>query len=201
MTSRILFVCAQNVCRSAYLAAVVGSDLDRTGAGYDVVSRGAHADPGLAMCSVAMARLPELAAARGEAHRSRILKRGDVDRAGLILTATGAERSAVALLDPAARRRSFTVREFIHLAAVDGGAGLEGGRGLTELVALSNGRRGAPIPPAAATRGIFGRRRTAVSPLDIPDLHRERRAAHRALFAELDADAAALLRLLAPPAG
>lgn len=194
MTGRILFVCAQNVCRSAYLAAVVGSTAKPAAIDHIVSSRGVRAVAGMPMCEIGQSRLPVAAAARGAAHRSRPLARADVERADLILTATSAERSAAALLDPTARARTFTVREFIALTMPQG-AGLGRDRSLAELASTMHSRRGslAVVP----TRSLFLRRRRSESSVDIPDSHRESPSLHRRLFAALDADAAALRRILA----
>ncbi|MBF4562786.1 hypothetical protein ITJ43_11610 [Microbacterium sp. VKM Ac-2870] len=193
MSQRILVVCAQNVCRSPYLAATVGAELDRLDAGYLVVSRGVRAESGQPMCDIARASLPPEAAERGDAHRSRPLKVGDVERAALILTATTRERGAIALLDASARARTFTVREFILLAASAESAPLEG---LSALGADLHRRRAllASTPPPA--RGLFGRRAAAASPVDIPDAHRESAARHRALFARLRADADQVVQIV-----
>lgn len=193
MTSRILFVCAQNICRSAYLAAIVGSAAEADGADHIVSSRGARATAGLPMCEIAQSRLPAAATARGAAHRSRPLLRADIERADLILTATSVERSAVALLEPTSRSRSFTVREFIALA-VPQGVGVAGGRSLAELASTTHSRRGSVA--VVSSRSSFTRRRSE-SGYDIPDSHRESPFAHRRLFSALDADSAALRRALA----
>lgn len=199
MSRRILVVCAQNVCRSPYLAATIGAGLDRIGTGHDVVSRGVRADLGDPMCDVALASLPPEAAARGEAHRSRLLKRGDVERAALILTATTRERAAVALLDPSARPRTFTVREFVLLSAIDDGRIADRPGDLSALGSALHGRR-ALLATRPEHRGIV-RRRSVTPVLDIPDAHRESAARHRALFPSMLSDTRAVLEALAAPCG
>lgn len=199
MTRRILVVCAQNVCRSAYLAAILGSGLDRAGAGIDVVSRGVRAEAGLPMCEIAVRALPAEAAARGGAHRSRVLKEGDIERAALVLTATTAERGSVALLSPAARSRTFTVREFLLLAGATDDTLLTQARSRGELLTTLHRRRGmSAVVPATVSRRLLPRRTLASSPLDIGDAHRERAALHRALFPDLQNLAQGVMRVLTP---
>lgn len=194
MSRRILVVCAQNVCRSPYLAATIAADIDRLASGYVVVSRGVRAEPGQPMCNIAHASLPPEAAGHGDAHRSRLLKAGDVQRAELILTATTRERGAIAILDASARARTFTVREFVLLAASAEPASFEGLSALGSALHRRRAVLASTLP--SSPRGFFSRRAGVGSPLDIPDAHRESPARHRALFPSLRADADQVVQIV-----
>ncbi len=125
-----------------------------------------------------------------ERHRARRLDLEHVRAASLILTASKAERSAIARLDPAARSRTFTLREAAALATVSSERPeADAGRGpLERFAAGANAARGLvrPVPAAGARRAPrwFSRGETA-DPLDLPDGHTRSRSEQVATIAEL----------------
>jgi len=194
---RVLFVCEQNVCRSPYMAAVTSALMaGEDGHSFLVTSRGASARAAVPMCEVAEAHLHERGVPIGDSHRSAPLEDEDIRWADLILTATESQRSAVALLSPAARQRAFTVREAIllsdrHLSPAERAKVRATSRrsSLRAVTAIWNARRGTlHLPPRELQRRLGRRRASPESPLEIPDRHLTGGAGHRRLFAEMDAD-------------
>jgi protein-tyrosine phosphatase len=115
MTS-ILVVCTGNVCRSpiaegflrAAFEARMGSDAPQVASAGTMGWTGSGADPN----SV------EAAAERGidiSGHRARILDRADIAEATLILAMANEHVDAVNLAAPAARSRTFTLKELVRL--------------------------------------------------------------------------------------
>lgn len=111
---RILYVCTANICRSASAAALMGDAVRAHPAlaGIEVASAGTHARTGSSGCGLA----PALAG-RADVHRSQPLTRQLVAWADLVLAASRDHRSAVVLLDPAARPRTFTIRQAGRISA------------------------------------------------------------------------------------
>ncbi len=191
---RVLFVCAQNVCRSPYLAtsfALRMSHGERER--LESVSRGAEVHTPSPMCEVAAGRLRVAHGWAGSRmdDRSQRLSMGDINGADLILTASAAERAAVALLDPSARTRTFTVREAVWLSGPEMGSTMqkrvdEGG--LAAFAHSLHSRRGTLALPKLPARRWFGRSVVVDQDrvLDIEDRHRQSSSAHAALFVELD---------------
>lgn len=118
---RILYVCTANICRSASAAALMGDQVRKHAAlaGIEVASAGTHAGAGRPGCAVA----PALAG-RAQAHRSQLLTPALVAWADLVLAASRDHRSAVVLMDPAARPRTFTLRQAGRIAAWLTGSGM-----------------------------------------------------------------------------
>lgn len=200
-THHVLVVCEQNVCRSPYLAALLGEFLNGDPRHQFVVtSRGTMARPGTGMCAVAESQLALDGFPVTQAHEPQLLQLDDVSAADLILTATVQERSAVALLSPLARQKSFTVREALLLAELPrrdderlGGKALSRRSSLRDIAEVLNGRRGSldlPLPEQGKTFGF--RRRVPDAPLDIPDHHRTGGSRHQRLFPEMHETASVL---------
>lgn len=116
MTFRIVLVCLANVCRSPMAERLLAWRLQQAGVGsaYDVSSAGVRALVGNDMAPETRAELDRLGA--GSAEFTARQFDGDHGRADLILAATRALRGEVLTTAPAALRRTFTIREFGHLA-------------------------------------------------------------------------------------
>jgi protein-tyrosine phosphatase len=113
----VLFVCRANLCRSpmAERLAVAG--------GIAAASAGTHAVPGLEMPPYARLVLGELGA-DPSGFASRRVDAAMLAGAGLVLTATRAERAHCVTLAPATAAKTFTLRQFgRYLAALPPGAG------------------------------------------------------------------------------
>jgi protein-tyrosine phosphatase len=124
---RVLFVCTANICRSPsaqwLLREAVAAHPEL--AGVEVRSAGTRAVEGAPGCQVA----PALAGHWAE-HRSQALTPELIGWADLILTAGREHRAAVAGLDPAARTRTFTLRQAARFAHwLEDGAGGTAGPG------------------------------------------------------------------------
>lgn len=140
----ILYVCTGNVCRSPFaelltrarLAAALGSRADDA----RVVSAGVRGMVGHPMDATAAKQLR----ARGvdaEPFRAQELRRGLIQGADLILTATMAHRKLVLEEEPRGLRRTFTIREFADLVRITGPV-----EGPQDLVARAAGLRGRATP-------------------------------------------------------
>lgn len=199
---RILFVCTGNVCRSPYMALRFEQALEDLGmgdSGLTLSSRGAHVGAPAAMCRVASAHLHPSQADAAGAHTAVMLHADDVEVADLILTASRADRAAVALARPDARGRTFTLLE----ASMLGGQGFrpselrslmqEETSPLRAYARVLHERRGTLAPTSSPVpRGLLGRRETPVPMIDLPDSHHQSSLAHRRLFKWLDRELATL---------
>ncbi|WP_091229841.1 hypothetical protein [Microbacterium sp. 3J1] len=162
----LLVVCAANVCRSPFAAFLLGRELPDI----EVSSVGVTARAGDPLCRFTEERIDALAgdADLAEAHVATRLDAESIDRADLILTASEAERSAVAMLAPEARPKTFTLVEAAY-----------GARALSPLAADTTLRELAV--QMHAQRGLVDlpekRRRHRLSPfrasygIAIPDAH------------------------------
>ena len=161
LSDRVLVLCHANVCRSPLAAFVLAQRLEPRG--WIVESRGTHARDGVRMCRVG-SRV--VAAAGGadylENFSSRRVTPSDL-RASIILTASAAEKSELAILDPSTRRKTFTLREAALLADLDATPA----EGLALAERWDALRRSGAIADASS-RGE----------LDIPDVHQQRWGRH-----------------------
>ncbi|WP_166404634.1 hypothetical protein [Labedella endophytica] len=179
-------MCAANVCRSPlaeYLLARGLASLPEF-EGHSVSSAGAGARDGAGLCERVDERIGADGAEFAAAHRSSRLTAADVGRSALVLTASKAERAAVATIDPSARSRTFTLREAMYLAAaepIDSRAGADE-EPLTVFAAEIHGRRGlmrsTPAPAPSGLRTLLRRKPTG-DPLDVPDGHHLTLRQHR----------------------
>lgn len=179
-TQSVVAVCAANVCRSPVISFLTSRTFIEAGAPITFTSAGAAARGGVVICPTMRSRLsewpgwPDFAAA----HRSSKLGFEQIDGADLILTATAAERGAVALLHPAARERTFTLLEAAALAEDAVATGVDGvSRDPASLAAVMNARRGWIERPKPS----LWRRATPEADFDVPDAHTSR-ARHERVF-------------------
>lgn len=178
----VLAVCAANVCRSPVISFLMAREFSAFGAPDDSVfaSAGASARGGVAVCHTMRSRLAERPGWSdfAEGYRSLRLTPEHIDSAELILTATAAERGAVALLNPAARTRSFTLLEAAALAEhARSTRAAATAFDLATLAALMNAQRGLVEPP----RPSRWRRTEPDAGFDIPDAHTSRTRHERVL--------------------
>jgi protein-tyrosine phosphatase len=158
MLGGVLIVCHANLCRSPmaeYVARdLLAQQLGGEASAVPVASAGTHAVPGYPMHPHA-ARLTAERGTDPEAFRSRPLHAEQLRTAGLILTATRAQRTTCVSLAPSALRRTFTLRQFARLASAaveQGWADPDGPRDplrrLDAAVALASRARAGLQPPA-----------------------------------------------------
>ena len=185
MTESILFVCAQNVCRSPLMAAAFREALRAEGElglappDWQVESVGTTATEGRRACRVAAEFEPAVAA-----HHSVRLEADDLEVADLVIAASLEERSVIARLRPQARARTFTLREALLL-----GEDRVVASTISEYAASLHSRRGTLELPRPSS--LLWRR--AADPLDVTDVHGMGSRAHRKGLEKAAADA----RLLA----
>lgn len=173
--SSVLFVCAANVCRSP-LMQFVFTDLTakNSDAGdWRIRSAGAQVGGKHRLCAVVNAMLVRTGHDRDDLARHRSVPIGEelIEDSQLIITASLAERSAVARTVPRARDRTFTLREAIALSETP----LEVGD-LTSFATELNDRRAYGMLPTAR-RTFWG---GSAHPLDITDDHSSRASKHTA---------------------
>jgi len=116
MTFRILTVCSGNICRSPLAEQLLRmglADLD----GVSVGSAGTIAMVGEGMPAEARALAERYGVPDAAAHVARLLDESLIREADLVLGLAREHRRAVVELVPAATRKTFTLREFAHLAA------------------------------------------------------------------------------------
>ncbi len=145
MATRVLVVCTGNICRSPAVERLLATGL--AGTDVEVSSAGTWAMRGHPM-SPPMAELVEAAGARADGFVARQLTSALVREASLILALTREHRTAVVELEPAAVRRTFTLRELARLSSAVDLQRLPAGTAGERLVAL--------LPLAAAQRAALG---------------------------------------------
>ncbi|MDR6143983.1 protein-tyrosine phosphatase [Microbacterium foliorum] len=178
----VLAVCAANVCRSPVISFLMAREFSTFGAPDDSVfaSAGASARGGVAVCHTMRSRLAERPGWSdfAEGYRSARLMPEHIESAQLILTATAAERGAVALLNPAARTRTFTLLEAAALAEhARSTRAAATAFDLATLAELMNAHRGLVDPP----RSSRWRPAAREAGFDIPDAHTSRARHERVL--------------------
>jgi protein-tyrosine phosphatase len=186
----LLVVCRANICRSPLVAHELVQRIEQLDpdSGWRVLSAGTAAQTGEHQC-------PRSAKACGGArtpHRARQLSADLVRSATLVLTASLAERAAVAQLDLGARERTFTLREAAALADVLAAQEVTVSGGPDALVAALHDVRGLE-PSLTAHR----RRHREVGPLDVPDGHQGQARSHRTVLSEVRRSTERLAPLLA----
>ncbi|MGW4462766.1 arsenate reductase/protein-tyrosine-phosphatase family protein [Micromonospora sp. NPDC004704] len=167
MLGGVLIVCHANLCRSPmaeYLAReLLAQRLGGEAAGVPVGSAGTHAVPGYPMHPHA-ARVTAERGTDPEAFRSRPLHAEQLRAAGLILTATRAQRTTCVSLAPSALRRTFTLRQFARLAA----AAVQQGGAVEQDATTPDGPRD-PVRRLDAAVAAASRARAGLQPPARPD--------------------------------
>jgi protein-tyrosine-phosphatase len=166
----IIFLCAANECRSP-LMSYQFRHLARGSMwadGWRISSAGARVRQTHPMCEVARDTVDIDAdlTKRIARHQSRQMTTQMLHDAEMIITASRAERSAVARLCPDARSRTFTLKEAVLLGEL---RAVSPKSSLAEVVEELNNRRGLEVLPAGAPRLGWSRRR--LHALDLPDDH------------------------------
>lgn len=115
MSPAVLAVCTGNVFRSAVAEAALRRRLGELGVGCAVASAGLVQDGAPAPASV-VAAAKELLALDLSAHRSRLLRRADVEGADLVVGMARQHVREAVLLVPDAWLRSFTLKELVRRA-------------------------------------------------------------------------------------
>lgn len=111
---RILTVCTGNICRSPLAEAVLRQDLPSeyfsvSSAGIMAVPQGSVPEPQLRIAETV--GVTDLVS-----HRARALTPGKIGASDLLLGLSRHHRKRIVRMDPQAVRRTFTLREFAHLA-------------------------------------------------------------------------------------
>ena len=136
----LLFVCTGNICRSPTAELIAASRLPRES--FRVHSAGTYGLEGYGIEPGAARELTRLGI-DSAAFRARRITAEHVRGADLVLTATREHRSAVVTLEPAALRKTFTMREFARLVeGVDEAALTDADDRARLLVRLAAERRG-----------------------------------------------------------
>lgn len=135
-----------------------------------------------------------------EEHRSAQLLASDLVRQDIVITASRAERSAVAQLDPRLRSQCFTLREALWLGSAPASpvehemssatANGEEKSDLERYAALLHSRRGMLPPPPRRLRMTPWA--PAADPFDITDAHHLRAAQHKAVLSAMRDDVVVL---------
>lgn len=120
---RILTVCTGNICRSALAASQLRSDLD--GSVFEVSSAGVGAVVGGLVPREQLRIGTELGLEDLTDHRGQQLTEQMLADSDLVLVATLSHRATVVRMYPAASAKTFTFREFAHLARAVTGEDLE----------------------------------------------------------------------------
>lgn len=162
----LLVVCAANVCRSPFAAFLLGRALP----GVDVSSVGVTARTGDPLCRFTADRIGELTIDPdlAEAHAAARLDETSIRNADLILTASEAERSAVAMMSPESRPKTFTLVEAAYGAQAL--SPLPADVTLADLAARMHAQRGLVDLPQARRRHRLSPFRSSYG-IAIPDAH------------------------------
>lgn len=186
---RILTVCTGNVCRSPFAERLLRAGLDErfgeAARAVAVTSAGTGALVGEAMTGPAA----EVLARHGgdeAGHVARILAEEEVVGADLVLAMARPHRAAVARLQPAATRRTFTVREMARLLPLLDAGQLPVGPLEHRLRAL--------VPAMAAKRGLVPPADPALD--DVVDPFRRSDEVYEAMAGQLVPAVTALLDVL-----
>jgi protein-tyrosine phosphatase len=169
----VLIVCTASICRSPYAEFLIEDAFrDKPGMRHvRVGSAGIRPVRGGRICELVAARRPhseqwEEFVGR---HISTRATPARTAQARLILTASRSNRTALALIDPGARSRTFTLREAAWLGSdYVRDPSLEGTAAITAFACYLDSRRGAKPPPPAVRAGWFSR---PSDPLSIADGH------------------------------
>jgi protein-tyrosine phosphatase len=206
--SRVLIVCTANVCRSPYAAAILESALSSELAPGHIqaVTAGTRAAVGAGICAEVSSLLGrEERPVDAAVHRPSQVDRSTIESADLILAMELSQRSHLARISPAARRRTFTLLEALALATHLGSMSELGTPGASpedrfrDFVAALNSLRGRVGPAVPARLPLWkGTVRAPLDPFDIPDGHTSTRRRHRLVLQQVGDAAAGFAEVLRP---
>ncbi|THE08624.1 hypothetical protein E1I21_01975 [Microbacterium oleivorans] len=201
MTDGVLFLCHANVCRSRLMehefrAAEKAEGDER----WPAASAGVAAAVGHSPCEevVALAAESPLGARSRRADRGAVqLDHGLLQEAGLVITATRAERAEVALLLPAMRSRTYTLREAVALAQIEPltattRTGASPGDVLTAFAESLDRHRGSVRAENKTSRSHWLHRRGRADDVDIADAHHRRARDHQRALRTVQVETIAL---------
>ena len=160
MSFSILTVCSGNICRSPLAEQLLRAGLADVD-GVTIRSAGTIAMVGTGMPSEAQALAARFGVRDAPAHVGRQLDEQAISNADLVLGMAREHRRSVVELVPAATRRTFTLREFAHLAASVTDIDLDDAASPLGDGTVSSRLRDAVVA-AASLRGI-------VEPFNVPD--------------------------------
>lgn len=194
----ILVVCTANVCRSP-LAQFVLQDALRTVPGFGTVrvtSGGVQAAEGAEVCELVRAsQTGQPWTEFAEAHRARPVTKDDLARSRMIVTASREMRGVLAVMDPTARARTFTLREAELLGVGFDRDDRAGASAVSAFAHYVNARRGSVTAPTPR-RSIWPWARSDNDPFTIADGHNGSAKEHRATLIEVERTARAIGALI-----
>lgn len=198
MTFRILTVCTGNICRSPLAEQLLRAGLANVD-GVTISSAGTMAMVGEGMPAEARALSDRFGAPDAAAHAARQLDESLIRDADLVLGLAREHRRAVVELVAAATRKTFTLREFAHLAASVTDADLDESASPFGDGSLRR-RLGEAVVAAASLRGVVV---PFESPddADVVDPYRQSSAVYEASAAQIVPAVTATVSLLERAAG
>ncbi len=192
----ILVACTANICRSPLAAFSLEQRLGRADPDGSIIvtSAGTRARDGDRICSRVAEVLTSDEAGRRfvDRHSSRRVTEELIAGADLILLPDLVNRTRIALVDPLARRRAFTLREADRLLGALAATDLPS---LPEVVATMHAERNRPLPDQV-TGSWFSRRSRADTGPDIQDGHNLGHRQHRQTVQEVGDRASTIAAVL-----
>lgn len=194
MSRHLLFVCAANVCRSPLMAFTFAASTahDPDSGEWVVSSRGISVVREHQMCRLAASMVA--AGADGSrlaaSHVSSQISESDLETQDLIITASREERARLARMLPAARTRTFTLKEAVALgkppleeSELNRARSATGGASLSDYAELLHQRRGRVALPARSRLRLPWT--TTEDPQDVPDVHHDHSRRHERTLKEM----------------
>ncbi|WP_338824311.1 Protein-arginine-phosphatase [Moorella humiferrea] len=116
----ILFICTGNTCRSSMAAAIARRLNEERGFNIAIASAGLAAREGDPATAEAVQAVAEMGIELGD-HRARRVTEEMIEDAELILTMTRAHKELLLYLYPAARDKTYTLKEYVRLEGGENG--------------------------------------------------------------------------------
>jgi protein-tyrosine phosphatase len=181
----VLIVCTANVCRSPYAEYLIEDVFldDPALSRVQVGSAGIRPVRGAHLCGMVVGQ-----------HSPTRATPSRVAQARLILTASRSNRAAVALIDPGARSRTFTLREAAWLGSdYVRDPSLEGPAAVSAFADYLDSQRGVKPPLRAIRTGLLSK---PGDPLSIVDGHNLRPADHQRTLKDIERVSSDIARLI-----